>query len=919
MLGWMDAEALRRTLTEGRVTFWSRSRQEYWRKGDTSRQRAVRARRGASTATATRCSSRSSRSAPPATRARAPASTSTRSRSPWHPRPPTDHAERRRGDPSAVRHHELRGVHRARRRAPRRARHCASSSPTARRPSASTASSRAAARARSCSNPPNRAASGRATPSSASSSLRRAHRARRPASTWHRLRAPCRARARRRGRPRAARRPRGISTSAGAPRRSPGTRPSPAGSSASSAGRRSARSSTCPNRPPADFRDAGTGLQPSSPSSSCIDHRTGTVHARSRRPCTTATTRPRPSGSTRRSGSTRCSDDSPARRRRGSPRSTSPSAAAPTHRTEQADFLAAVERSKEYIRDGDVFQVVISQRFDHEVTAEPIDVYRVLRSLNPSPYMYLLHARRPGGRALLDRRLVARGARQGAGRARLHPPDRRVEAPRRDARAGRRPRGRAARRPQGAGRAPDARRPRPQRPRKVCIAGSVEVTEFMRVERFSHIMHLVSSVEGDLRPAGERGRRVPGDVPGRHPLGCAEAARARDHRRARARPARRVRRRRRATSASPATPTSRSRSARRRSSGGIARVQAGGGLVADSDARDRVPGVAEQGRRAAARRRRRQRDAEASSDGRPHEAAGRRRRDRRRRRSPCSRGRQTWFELDCGCLRAGRGEAIAVPGSVASPALAALGLAALALVAALAIAGPVFRSCSASSRSCSASASSLAVGVSLGDPVAAVAPAVTDATGITGAGPTAELVAAATATAWPAVGHRRRRAARARRDRGAGHRHRWPASSRRYRGARLADADAAEGAARRRERAHPIAPSRRLGRAQRGRRPDRRARPLDSIEQTSPPRDPKEHHERRPARDPGHGHSPAAWTAVIIMLVAFTIGTVAFCLDIAWLVWASAGAPRRRRDRRLGAGQGRLRRQRAEVRCRKAH
>jgi phosphoribosyl-AMP cyclohydrolase len=39
MLGWMDAEALRRTLTEGRVTFWSRSRQEYWRKGDTSGHR----------------------------------------------------------------------------------------------------------------------------------------------------------------------------------------------------------------------------------------------------------------------------------------------------------------------------------------------------------------------------------------------------------------------------------------------------------------------------------------------------------------------------------------------------------------------------------------------------------------------------------------------------------------------------------------------------------------------------------------------------------------------------------------------------------------------------------------------------------------------------------------------------------------
>ena len=41
--------------------------------------------------------------------------------------------------------------------------------------------------------------------------------------------------------------------------------------------------------------------------------------------------------------------------------------------------------------------------------------------------------------------------------------------------------------------------------------------------------------------------------------------------------------------------------------------------------------------------------------------------------------------------------------------------------------------------------------------------------------------------------------------------------------------------------------------------------------------------------EPGHGHSPAAWTAVTIMLIAFAIGTVAFWLDLAWLVWASAG------------------------------
>lgn len=44
-----------------------------------------------------------------------------------------------------------------------------------------------------------------------------------------------------------------------------------------------------------------------------------------------------------------------------------------------------------------------------------------------------------------------------------------------------------------------------------------------------------------------------------------------------------------------------------------------------------------------------------------------------------------------------------------------------------------------------------------------------------------------------------------------------------------------------------------------------------------------------PQSDPGHGHSPAAWTAVIVMLIAIAIGTLAFFLDIQWLVWASAG------------------------------
>ena len=43
-----------------------------------------------------------------------------------------------------------------------------------------------------------------------------------------------------------------------------------------------------------------------------------------------------------------------------------------------------------------------------------------------------------------------------------------------------------------------------------------------------------------------------------------------------------------------------------------------------------------------------------------------------------------------------------------------------------------------------------------------------------------------------------------------------------------------------------------------------------------------------PESDPGHGHSPAAWIAVVIMLVAFATGTIAFWFDVAWLVWASA-------------------------------
>ncbi|HEY0248588.1 MAG TPA: anthranilate synthase component I [Gryllotalpicola sp.] len=172
----------------------------------------------------------------------------------------------------------------------------------------------------------------------------------------------------------------------------------------------------------------------------------------------------------------------------------------PENRTAREDYLAAVERSKEYIRAGDVFQVVISQRFQQPVTAEPVDVYRVLRALNPSPYMYLLALQRPDGEPYT---IVASSpealVKVEDGRAYSHPI------------AGSRPRGAT---PEADAELEASLLADPKERAehlmlvdlarndlaKVCAAGSVEVTEFMRVERFSHIMHLVSSVEGDVRP-----------------------------------------------------------------------------------------------------------------------------------------------------------------------------------------------------------------------------------------------------------------------------------------------------------------------------------------------------------------------------------------------------------------------------------
>jgi anthranilate synthase component 1 len=171
----------------------------------------------------------------------------------------------------------------------------------------------------------------------------------------------------------------------------------------------------------------------------------------------------------------------------------------PTPRVQPEEYMAAVERSKHFIRDGDVFQVVISQRFDHELTAEPIDVYRVLRTLNPSPYMYLLSLVDTAGESYhivgsSPEALVKVDNR----RVYMHPI------------AGSRPRG--ANPEHDLELAEELLADTKEKSEhlmlvdlarndllKVCEAGSVEVTEFMLVERFSHIMHLVSSVEGNLK------------------------------------------------------------------------------------------------------------------------------------------------------------------------------------------------------------------------------------------------------------------------------------------------------------------------------------------------------------------------------------------------------------------------------------
>jgi anthranilate synthase component 1 len=159
----------------------------------------------------------------------------------------------------------------------------------------------------------------------------------------------------------------------------------------------------------------------------------------------------------------------------------------------EGQYQAAVEVAREHVFAGDVFQVVLSQRFDFPLEAEPFDAYRALRQVNPSPYMYFLRV--PGvtlvGASpepmvqLLDGRVISRpiaGTRK-RGRSEAH--DRRlaaelVEHPKEVAEhimlvdLARNDVGRVVR------------------------FGTCEVEELMTLERYSHVMHLTSQVAGDL-------------------------------------------------------------------------------------------------------------------------------------------------------------------------------------------------------------------------------------------------------------------------------------------------------------------------------------------------------------------------------------------------------------------------------------
>lgn len=157
-------------------------------------------------------------------------------------------------------------------------------------------------------------------------------------------------------------------------------------------------------------------------------------------------------------------------------------------------YLDGVDRAKEYIRAGDIFQVVLSQRFHIDTEVAPLEVYRVLRTMNPSPYMYYLK---------LDEEIIVGTSPEALVK---------VEGDRLQTRpiAGTRPRGQTE--AEDVALAEELLQDEKERAEHLMLVdlgrndlgrvsefGTVKADSFMQIERYSHVMHIVSNVSGTLR------------------------------------------------------------------------------------------------------------------------------------------------------------------------------------------------------------------------------------------------------------------------------------------------------------------------------------------------------------------------------------------------------------------------------------
>jgi anthranilate synthase component I len=189
----------------------------------------------------------------------------------------------------------------------------------------------------------------------------------------------------------------------------------------------------------------------------------------------------------------------------GAPDPAAPAPAWNANRS-SADFRAAVEAAKEQIRAGEAFQIVLSQRFETTTDASALDIYRVLRATNPSPYMYLIRVpgtQRPGTEPAAAFDIVGSSpealVKVTDGQAMVHPI------------AGTRPRG--ATLEQDNALAAELLADPKERAEHLMLVdlgrndlgrvggpGSVEVVDFMAIERYSHVMHIVSTVVAEVAP-----------------------------------------------------------------------------------------------------------------------------------------------------------------------------------------------------------------------------------------------------------------------------------------------------------------------------------------------------------------------------------------------------------------------------------